>query len=101
MGFHCKRVGFLEYKTPYYALCLSTDDNDSEENPNEKITIEFVPNAKITTLIDEDGILTPKYGYHYAHSGGFVNIDTIAFHIGGPGGLGGGWSYNIKGIRKV
>ena len=102
----------LKYDTSFYngvirkyELVDSESDlypeNDSEEkNPNEKITIEFAPNAKITSLISEDGTLTPKHGYHYFHSGGFENIDTIVFHIGGLGGLGGGWSYDVEGIRK-
>lgn len=88
-----------------YELADSESDlyseNDSEEkSPNEKITIEFAPNAKITSLIDEDGTLTPKSGYHYHHEGGFVHADTIKFYVGGFGGLGGGWNYTVLGIRK-
>lgn len=75
-------------------------DDDSDENPDEKITLEFKQNTKITSLINENGILTPKSGYHYYHQGEFTDIDTISFSIGGLGGLGGGWNYEVKGIKK-
>ena len=75
-------------------------DNDSNENPNEKITIEFIKKGKITSLINENGVLIPKAGYHYSHIGEFIHVDTINFNIGGLGGLGGGWAYEVKGIRE-
>lgn len=75
-----------------YELIDSDNDlfsgDDSNENQNEKITIEFKQNTKITSLIDDNGVLIPKSGYHYSHTGKFVHIDTIKFHIGGLGGLG-------------
>lgn len=87
-----------------YELIDSENDlytvDDSGENPNEKITIEFKQNTKITSLLNRDGSLISKSGYHYYHQGGFTDIDTIAFTIGGLGGLGGGWNYDIVGIRK-
>jgi hypothetical protein len=75
-------------------------DDDSYENPNEKITIEFKQNTKITSLLNTDGSLVSKSGSHYGHQGRFTDIDTIAFSIGGLGGLGGGWNYEVEGIRK-
>jgi hypothetical protein len=75
-------------------------DDDSNENPNEKITIEFKQNTKITSILKEDGSLISKSGYHYYHQGGFTDIDTIIFTIGGLGGLGGGWNYDMVGIRE-
>lgn len=75
-------------------------DDDSDENPNEKITIEFKQNTKITSLLNSDGSLVSKSGYHYGHQGRFTDIDTIVFSIGGLGGLGGGLNYKVEGIRK-
>lgn len=99
------------YDTTFYngliRKYVSTDSNDdlyssddSNENPIEKITIEFKQNTKITTILTTNGNFADKYGYHYGHSGKFTHIDTIEFTIGGLGGLGGGWNYNVKGIRK-
>lgn len=87
-----------------YELADSENDlspgNDSEENPDKKITIEFSPDTRITSLISEDGTLIPKSGHHYGHSGAFVNVDKIKFFVGGMGGLGGGWNYDVEGTRK-
>ncbi len=76
------------------------DDDNENENPQEKITIEFGDCNIITSTLKENGELEYKSGYHYSHQGGFVHIDTIEFSIGGLGGLGGGSSYKIVGIRK-
>ncbi len=87
-----------------YELADSDNDlylnDDSGENPNAKITIEFKPNTKITSLLNEDGNLIPKTGYHYYHQGGFSTTDTIVFSVEGLGGLGGGWNYYVIGIRE-
>lgn len=87
-----------------YILSDSDDDfyshDDSDENPHQKITIGFLQGAKITSLINLKGELIPKMGIHYHHQGKFVTIDSIAFSIGGLGGLGGGWNYMVNGIRK-
>lgn len=75
-------------------------DDDGEENSNEKITIEFKSNTKITSILNEDGSLIPKSGHHYYHYGEFTCIDTINLSIDGLGGLGGGWNYEVVGIRE-
>jgi hypothetical protein len=75
-------------------------DDDSDDNPNEKITILFKQNTKITSLLTIDGQLVPKTGYHYGHHGGFTHIDTIDFYVGGLGGLGGGNNYFVTGVRE-
>jgi len=74
--------------------------DDNEENANEKITIELKPKFKVTSIIDDSGVLTPKYAPHYYHYGKFVDIDTIKFSIDGFGFLGSGWNYDIIGIRQ-
>jgi hypothetical protein len=86
---------------------LSTDSendqyssDDSKENPIDKITIEFKQNTKITTLLRSNGELIGKNGNHYCHNGKYNNIDTIEFAVGCLGGLGAGWNYKVKGIRK-
>ncbi len=99
----------VTYDTSYYAGIIrkyELIDSDSdlytdyvEENPIAKITIEFNQNTKITSQINEDGILTPKSGYHYSHKGEFVDIDTIKFYVDRLGGLGGGRNYDVIGIR--
>jgi hypothetical protein len=75
-------------------------NDDSNENPIEKITIEFMQNSKITTLLKTNGEFTDKYGHHYSHSGKYTHIDTIEFAVRGLGGLGAGLNYNVIGIRK-
>ncbi|MEI7661733.1 MAG: hypothetical protein WCK34_06040 [Bacteroidota bacterium] len=77
---------------------LEGSDN-SAANPNERITIEFKKNQLITPLINEYGTIISKSGYHYSHRGYFKNIDTIEFYVGDLGGLGAGYSYNVKGGR--
>ncbi len=99
------------YDTSYYngliRKFIETDmENDlfasEEENIkiDEKITIEFNNNTKITSLIDTNGVLIEKYGYHYCHNGKFLDENTIEFYVGGLGGLGGGWNYKVKGVRN-
>lgn len=75
-------------------------DDDSSEDPARKITIQFLPQAHITSLIEEDGALVDKTGYHYGHSGGYSHPDTLRFTLGGLGGLGGGSSYTVVGVRR-
>jgi hypothetical protein len=81
------------------AIDLSSFEVEGE-NPNEKITIEFLANTYITSVINPDGSLVTKLGYHYGHSGGFIEVDTIAFQVGGLGGLGFGTNYTIVGVRE-
>ena len=87
-----------------YELNDSKEDfysyDDKKENPDEKITIEFSQDKKITSIIDTNGTLMPKQGPHYYHEGRFIHIDTINFYIGGLGGQGGGETYTIVGVRK-
>ncbi len=78
---------------------LYSGNEDSTENINDKITIEFSHSSKITTLIKKDGELISKSGYHYVHEGRFVNLDSIKVYIGGLGGLGGGLNYIVAGNR--
>ena len=78
---------------------LYSGNEDSTENINDKITIEFSQSSKITTLINKDGALISKSGYHYVHEGRFVNLDSIKFYVGGFGGLGGGLNYIVAGNR--
>jgi len=75
-------------------------EDDSSENTNEKITIKFKENTKITSLINKNGVLISKFGYHYSHYGKFINIDTIHINIDGLGGQGSVANYKIIGIRK-
>lgn len=76
------------------------NDNDSDENPNQKVTLEFEQNTKITSLLNNDGGLVSKSGRHYGHRGSFTDMDTIVFRVGGLGGLGYGRNYQVEGIRK-
>jgi hypothetical protein len=106
------RLGIPDtYSTAFYDGLIrryisidSTDDlytnDDSNEPAHEKITIEFRPKTKITTLLKPDGEFVEKYGYHYGHSGRFNHSDTVNFAVGGLGGLGGGTSYSVHGTRK-
>jgi len=99
------------YDTSYYGGVLRFYDivdsdndvfsgDDSDENPNRKVAIQFKSNLLLTSLIDEHGILIPKTGYHYGHHGNFVQLDTIVFFVGGFGGLGGGYNFEVHGIRE-
>lgn len=99
------------YDTSYYngmvSIYKSIDSesdlyvyDDSNENKNEKITIEFGTNTIITSLLNSDGSLVPKTGYHYSHQGGYAGFDTIKFTVNGLGGLGGGINYRVFGVRK-
>jgi hypothetical protein len=74
-------------------------DDDPTENPNQKVTIQFLPDKKITSIIDHEGVLMPKSGYHYTHTGSFIHPDTLVFYVGGLGGLGGGSAYSVTGSR--
>ncbi len=78
---------------------LYSGSEDSTENVNEMITIEFSQNLKIISSINKDGSLISKSGYHYVHEGRFVNLDSIKFYVGGFGGLGGGVNYFVAGNR--
>lgn len=88
-----------------YDLTDSANDiyysnDDTAENPDQKITIEFLPNQRITSLIDTNGVLVNKSGYHYHHGGQFLTDDSIAFYVSGLGGLGAGYNYSVKGLRQ-
>ncbi len=76
------------------------NDDDSAEDVDRKVTIRFLEGLKITSLIEEDGTLVDRTGYHYGHSGGFTHPDTLRFTIGGLGGLGGGTNYAVVGVRQ-
>jgi len=81
---------------------LDTDlypNDDSQENVNDKISIEFIANGLITTLLNLDGSFVMKSGYHYGHSGHFQDEDHVEFYVGGFGGLGGGYNYRIVGEK--
>jgi len=69
-------------------------------NPKQKISIRFLEHFMITSGISEEGLLTPKSCSHYYHEGGFTHHDTISFSILGLGGLGGGSSIFVTGVRK-
>jgi hypothetical protein len=75
-------------------------EDDSAEDPDRKITIAFIPQGHITSLLEEDGTMVGKTGYHYGHSGGFDHPDTLRFTVGGLGGLGGGTNYSVVGVRR-
>ncbi|MFT5337820.1 MAG: hypothetical protein ACI9YL_001832 [Luteibaculaceae bacterium] len=74
--------------------------NDSHENPKEKITIEFKENEILTSVLYLDGELEEKTGYHYGHGGNFIGPDSISFSVGGFGGNGGGWGYDVFGKKE-
>ncbi len=74
--------------------------DDSDENPNEKITIEFLHNKKITSVLEENGDLENRYGAHYHHEGKFTDHYSIDFSISGLGGLGGGINYEVNGSKE-
>ena len=76
------------------------NEDDSKEDPNKKITIEFLKKTILTSVITNDGQLIPKGASHYYHEGGFMNRDTIKFSLTGLGGLGMGTNFYVKGIRK-
>jgi hypothetical protein len=75
-------------------------DDETKEDSTKKITVVFSDNSLFTSIIEKNGHLMDKSGYHYCHQGDYLNKDTIKFTIGCLGGLGGGWSYNVKGIKK-
>lgn len=79
---------------------LYVDNDDQNEDPNKKITIEFTVNNIITSILSSDGELIQKSGYHYYHEGGFIASDSIEFIVTGLGGLGGGHNYTITGYRE-
>jgi len=78
---------------------LNIFHNDTGEDPENKITIEFREQKKITSLLKVDGSLIPVYDKYY-HEGGFTNSDTLLVHVSI------GWSpshiegYDIVGIRE-
>jgi len=78
---------------------LNTFYNDSGEDPDKKITIEFQEQKKITSMLKVDGRLIPIYNKYY-HEGRFTNIDTLKVQVSI------GWSpshienYDILGIRE-
>ncbi len=67
---------------------------------NKMITILFLSDQSIMSLIDKDGQLIEESGVHYYHEGAFINHDSIEFSVTGMGGLGGGWNYYVKGKRR-
>ncbi len=76
--------------------------DDSHENPHQKISINFSPygNSKLTSIISIDGVLQPKYGSHYYHSGQFSdNLDTLVFNFH-SGSLATTTYYKVLGIRN-
>lgn len=107
---HWQIGGPTTFDTAYYPglvrrfVIEDNNDNlfvgdDPNENPNQKITIQFLANRKITSIINSEGTLTTKSGYHYFHSGSFIHPDTLEFFVGGLGGLGQGYDYSVRGFR--
>lgn len=73
---------------------------DDDKNLNEKITLEFMDNKIITSIIDEDGIfLQVNPNPHYNQYGKFLNIDSIEFLIN-KSAQGGGCTYEVTAIRN-
>lgn len=79
---------------------LYNEDDDTKENKDEKITIEFTEYNHITSLLKKDGRLVSKSGIHYNHQGGFTGLDKISFTLTGLGGLGAGSDYTVSGTRQ-
>ncbi len=73
---------------------------DSLLNIENRIKITFGSGLTITPEITEKGIFIETSGYHYYHAGGFKDVNEIEFVIGGLGGLGAGWNYQISGKRN-
>ena len=68
-------------------------------NPDSTLFIEFLDGQAVLTEISEEGVFVPRGGYHYYCTGSFLNTDELVFSVGGLGGLGGGYSYAVSGIR--
>ena len=86
-----------EYNDSIMDLCVLT--NNPIGDFDSKITIEFLDNNLITSILSKDGILTGKSGYHYYHHGYYLNSDTILFTVGDLGGLGYRYSFEVTGIK--
>ena len=67
----------------------------------EKITIWFLQHTIITSGISKEGVLAEKQCYHYVHHGEFTEKGVISFTLSGLGGLGGGVTYYVTGVRKM
>lgn len=66
---------------------------------NSKLTIEYQGTTNIITRVDVNGKLDSFYYYHPYQQGTFSDAGHITFDIGN-GGLGGGYSFRITGVRK-
>jgi hypothetical protein len=65
-----------------------------------RLTIDFGQSRYFCPEVDDSSKFVHAYGYHYSHNGQFTGYDTLSFYIGGLGGLGGGTSYTVSGVRK-
>lgn len=54
-------------------------EDDSQENPANKISIEIGDKIFITPKVNTSGEIISKHGYHYLHSGAFFDNDSIRF----------------------
>ena len=75
-------------------------EDDSQENPADKISIEFWPNKLFISKVKPDGYLIPKTGFQYQQSGQFFGKDSIFFSVSSYGSLAGGSNYWVYGSRK-
>lgn len=96
---------YYDGKIRQYVLEDSDDDllpytYDKSENPKKKITIEFHPNQKVTSILKSDGSLQEKTEAHYNLQGSFIGYDSINFKVLQLGGLGGGYDHYVSGKRK-
>ncbi len=92
-------LGFIrKYEPGDDAIDLYPDSDTL--HPDSTVFIRFLEQSAITTLLEADGTLVPRGGYHYGCSGAFRSRDSLDFSINGLGGLGGGWNYYVSGTRK-
>jgi len=100
------------YDTSYYNGTISKyelidsesdtyNGDDSNENPEEKITIRCNSYLMVTSVITETGELVTRYGYHYNQYGSFTDINTMFVNFDGASAMGGGTTYKVKGIRII
>lgn len=93
---------YHEGNVSLFKLTDSQFDNyphdDSFENPDKKLTINF--GETITPTVHSNGDFIPKYGSHYYHEGKYSdNLDTIFFEFN-SGSLATSSYHTVIGIRK-
>ena len=83
-----------ENDTLYYSGKISLGDNDND------LYVEYIDNDTLNLIVNEDGELSVyDENYHYHAEGQFERKNKVHFKFHG-GGLGGGSTYTVDGIKK-